>query len=234
MEQVDFGSLVSQYISKYDKIIHYNNSNIGINFIDYSHQKIIEVIKEWKTLLSLIGKQNLFIKKNIVHVIYSILSDLPIIEKINNHATDLHFYDHIMNRFLRIDYVTETNRYFKIKIFNVCNTLTLFDFNHSNKYKIYEIYNLNQIKEYYGSKKINFDQLAQDLALEPIYSSNIVNLNEDRHKLSIENKNNILDKSFIIKTYTKFIKKNNQLEKKIQKWHQEFIKLKKIDSFIDC
>lgn len=234
MEQVDFESLVSQYISKNNKIISCNGSNISIDFIDYSHPKIIEVIKEWKTLLSLIGKQHLFIKKNIVHVIYSILSNLPTIEKINNHISDLHFHDHIINRFLRIDFVTETNRCFKIKIFNVCNTLILFDFSHSNKYKIYEIYNLYQIKECYGSKEINFDQLAQDLALEPIFTSDINKLNDDYHKLSIENKNNILDKSFIIKTYTKFLKKSNQLEKEIQKWHQEFIKSKKIDSFIHC
>ena len=64
MEQVDFESLVSQYISKNNKIISCNGSNISIDFIDYSHPKIIEVIKEWKTLLSLIGKQHLFIKKN--------------------------------------------------------------------------------------------------------------------------------------------------------------------------
>lgn len=221
-DQIDFNSHINKYTINLNKLIKINNIDINLDLTCYDNVNLVDIIKEWQTLFGIIGKPNLFKKNNVIKVLYCLLTDCCTINNINGIKMDLDFYDFNLNRFLRFNVLDEKNRNIKLRIFTVCNILIVIDCRNMNQYKIYEVYNLDKVKNHYQKQKINFDILISDIKLEPIFIGNIDNIEENFKKLSIAKIK--INKFKIIDSLEKFIYYNGQLENKIQKEYTQFSK----------
>lgn len=221
-DQVDFKSHINKYSFSEKKLIKINNIDINLDLTHYKDLNIVDIVKEWQTLFGILGKSDFFKGNEVMKVLYCLLTDCCIINNINGNKLDLHLYDISLNRFLRLSTLNQKNRNFKIRIFTVCNVLIIIDCKDMDKYKIYEVYNLDKIKSHYQTSKINFDILVNDIKLEPIFVGDINNLKKDFKKLSIDKIK--INKLKIIESLTKFINNSNEIENKIQKEYKKFIK----------
>lgn len=225
--QTDFGSDINKFSNNIKKLIKINNIDINLDLTEYNNIKACETINNWEICLGMLGKINLFKSKELMKIIYCLLTDSCIINNINGNKLDLDLYDVALNRFLRIDVINEHDRNIKLRIFTVCNTLIVIDCKDLKNYKIYELHNINIIKEYYETNKINFDTLVNDIKLEPKLIACISDLEDDYKILSMVNfkKNDEL----IIKNFEDFLLHATEIEKKIQKEYLKFYKLVKIN-----
>lgn len=185
--------------------------NIKLNLQMYDDINIIDTILKWKTCFEILGRKDLFMTPNIQKVIFSLLSDCGIINYINkNETTNLALYDTINESFWGFGCIDNNNRNIRIKLFNVCNKMVIVDMIKYPVYKIYYLYNLDIVKNFYGSQKINFDNVIKDISLEPVFIGNINNLKNDYKKMSVS-KFELCNKQYIdyIKSYTKLTKQLN-------------------------
>lgn len=223
--QIDFNSDISKFSNNIKKLIKISNVDINLDLSEYNIGAC-ELINNWQMCLSMLGKTNVFKRKNIMQIVYCLLTDSCTINNINGNKMDLDLFDLTLNRFLRMDIINENERYIKLRVFTVCNTLIVIDCKDLKKYKIYELHNVSAIKEYYGTHKINFDTIVNDIKLEPKFIGSMSNLEDDYKILSIVKftKNN----ESIVKTLEDFLLCATELEKKIQKEYKKFYKLAKI------
>ena len=212
---------LDKYKSVYEKLIIINDIDINLNLFKYEDSTLPEIIQKWLTCFEILGKSNLFKTKSIIKILYCILTDCFTINTINEQKMDLDLYDAIIERFLRIE-VVDIERTFKMKIFTVCNSMIVVDCRDMTKYKIYEVYNLQLLKQFYQTNKIDFDILVKDLNLEPIFIGNINNLCHDYKILS---KNNyVIDKNQIINKLQKYTTHCKHLEFELQHKYNLFYK----------
>lgn len=163
-------------------------SNIKLNLQLYNNIDTVDTMLKWKSCFDLLGQTNLFTSKNVQKIIYCLLSDCSIINTVNDEPSTLTFYDGILTTFWSFDIIDKQNRNIKIKLFNVCNKMVIIDYCKYPIYKVYYLYNLTSIKDFYGIK-VNFDSLIKDLYIEPSFIGNIYELKKDYKKLSIQNVN---------------------------------------------
>lgn len=224
--EIDFSSDINKYARFFIKDIIINNIDISLDLTEYNNIKIIEILNQWQTCLGMMGKAKFFKTKEFMKIIYCLLSDSCKINTINGNKIDLDIYDPIIDRFLRLDVIDENNRFIKLRIFTVCNTLIVIDCKDMKNYKIYELHNLSNIKEYYGTCKVNFDDIVKLLKLQPRFIGKLSDLTNDFKILSL---NNIkINKGIIIKTLEEFVYISNNMEKKIQKEYKDLYNLIKI------
>lgn len=218
--QIDFITEVNKYSRNFDRNIIVCDIDFIINLNGYN-QKACAIINDWKTCLGMLGKQHLLKSKQIIKVVYCLLTGHLAINNVNGNNIDLDVYDPLLNRFLRIDIVDETERTIKLKIFSVCDTQIIIDCKNFDKYKIYELHNVHNIKEYYGTNKVNIDQLTSDIKLSPIFVGSLGNLENDYKILSIVNYTVNIQK--MIQSMDYFMKQSIKLEKQIQIAYKDFI-----------
>lgn len=226
MDEVDFNSDINKYVKCFIKDIVINNIDIGLDLREYNDKMIIEMLTQWQTCLAMLGKGDLFKSKEVLKIVYCLLTDCCTIDTINGNKMDLDIYDPVLERFLRIDVVDDKNRFVKLRIFTVCKNLIVIDCKDTKRYKIYELYNVDTIKEYYGDTKVNFDDIIKNIKLEPKFTGSFRDLNNDFKRLSVNNF--VLDKDQLIETLENFMITYNNIEKKIQ---QEYNKLYKVIKF---
>jgi hypothetical protein len=175
-------------VNKLSKNIDINH-NIKLNLQIYDNIDITNIILKWKQCFEFLGKTDLFISKNVQKIIYCLLSDCNIINSVNGENTNLSFYDIVKQEFLGFDIIDKVNRIIKIKLFNVCNKMVIVDCKGYPIYKIYHLYNLDVVKDYYGKSKVNFDSIMKSICIMPIFVGDINNLLHDYKKLSVDNLN---------------------------------------------
>lgn len=227
--QVDFNSDIDRHVRLYIKDIQINNVDISLDLKEYTSKTIIELLIQWQACLAMLGKGNLFRSKEALKIIYCLLTDSCIIHTINGNKMDLDLYDPIFERFLRIDTIDNNNRFIKLRVFTVCKNLIVIDCKDTKKYKIYELYNIDIIKEYYGESKVNFDDLVKTIKLEPKFTGNFCDLHNDFKRLSANNF--VVDRNQIINELDNFMISYNAIERKIQQEYNKFyrsIKFKRL------
>ena len=222
--QIDFNSDINKFSNNIKKLIKINNVDINLDLSEYNDIESCELISNWNMCLGMLGKSNLFKSKHVMKIIYCLLTDSCIINNINDNGNlDLDLFDLALDRFLRIDVVNENSRYVKLRVFTVCNTLIVVDCKDLKKYKVYELHNISAIKEYYGTHKVNFDTIINDIKLQPKFIGSISSLINDYKIMSMIKltKNDEL----VIKTLQDFLLCATELEKKIQIEYNKFYKL---------
>lgn len=220
--EVNFKKEIMKFSGRINKMIKINDIQLNINLSNFDNSDLIEEILNWKLLLGMIGKSELFRDKFVIKIIYCLLTDNCVINNINNNVMDLDLFDIKKNSFLRLEVIDKNNRNIKIKIFTVCDSLIVFDCKDMNNYKIYELYNLKNLKDYYGSNKINFDTVSKDLKLNHVFNGDIDDLSNNFKKLTSKGVNK--DKTQLIDYLTKFLSDYEDLEKKIQLEYNKFYK----------
>lgn len=216
---MDLRTELNKFTKRMTGEINYKNNKIKLNLIDYHDKKVIEILKEWKICLSFMGKSKLFKDTIVTEIIFCLLSDYYYVNTIGQKASPLHLYNPILNELTNL-VVVGRDRYIKFKLFNISNTLIVVDFNKKDQYKVYKIYGLSSIKEYYETKQIKFDHLVKDLQLIPIFESDLDNLENDYKKLSYTNytKNDILEMRFntVIYYYQLYQKIDQKIEREFE------------------
>lgn len=211
---------IEKFSKKRNKDINIQNCDLNLNLIQYNEIGIVEPLKNWKLYLGMIGKNILFKSKDVWKVLYCYLSDAMLLESINGNKVDIDLYDKYKNRFYRLETVNEKERNIKIKIFPICNNMIVIDNKNPKSYKIYELYNLNLIKDYYDTNKVNFDQILKDIKLNPFFTGNVDELENDFKKLSVVNYK--IDHGELIEQIEKFLSNSRELDKNIMKEYKKF------------
>ena len=185
--QIDFKSDINKFSDNKNKLVRINNLDINLNSLYYENKNLLEVFQKWLTCFEILGKGNLFRSKSIIKILYCLLTDCSSIITINNIKTELDLYDESLERFLRIEVIDKNNRFIKIKIFPICDSMVIIDCSDFKSYKIYELHNLQLIKKCYGTNKINFDLIKNNIGIYPTFIGNITNLQNDFKCLSCKN-----------------------------------------------
>ena len=214
---------IEKYSKNIDEVFYTHNCDLNLNLIEYNDIQIVDIIKNWKLYLGMIGKSMLFKSKDVMKVIYCYLSDCKIVNSINNNHVDIDMFDNIKNKFYRLETVHEKERLIKIKRFPICNSMIVIDNKNLNSYKIYELYNIDLIKEYYGTDKVNFDRVIKDIKLDPFFVGDFNKLEDSFKILSIINYK--IDHDQLITQLEKFLVNSKELEKCITKEYDNFYKM---------
>lgn len=220
--QIDFISDINQFSKIINKHIIINNVNINLELTEYSNIKTCKTITNWELCLGILGKYSLLKTKEVMKIIYCLLSDCCIINNINGNKMDIDLFDVELDRFLRLDVVDEVKRIVKLKIFTVSNTMIVIDCKDLNKYKIYEIHNLETIKAYYKTSKVDFDTLIKDIKLKPKYIGSINELCNNYKIFALTNFKK--DNGKIICDLENFLKNAIIIEKQINREYNKFYK----------
>lgn len=221
---MDLRTELNKYLNKVNVMTTFNNHQLNLVLFDYKDKQIIKLLNEWKICLSYMGKGHLFKDNYVVEIIFCLLSDYQYVHSINNKESPLHLYNPLLNELTNL-VVVDKNRNIKFKLFNVSNTLIVIDFKQDH-YKIYKLYGIYLIKEYYNSKEINFDRLIKELFIKPFFEGNLDNIENDYAKLSYIN----YTKKDIIETRFNTIMHYYHVNKKLdQKFDEEYkLSIKKI------
>jgi hypothetical protein len=201
------------------KITKFNDIFIDMVLIEYN-KELAELLNNWNICVKVLKKEYLFKTKKIFSIIYCLLSDCYNIVSLNNQSYDIDLFNIILDKFLRFD-IVNINRNIKLKSFTICDSMVIIDCYRLDKYKIYELFNINSIKKYYDTNIIDFDILIRDINIKPVFVGSIDNLEEDYKKLSIINYK--YDHQQIINNLKNMVKYQNNMEKKIV---SEYKKLK--------
>lgn len=162
---------------------------------------------QWKAVFEMMGQKDKFMSNDVLKVAYCFLSDCGIVKSENDKPTKKYdLYDTELMEFLSFKTVNITKRVLKLKA--VINKIIIIDCIEFPTYHMYELYNVEFIKKYYGKTKIDFDIIKDDISLIPTFTGNINDLLNDYKKLSINmispcNMNNVL----LIKHYLDVNKK---------------------------
>lgn len=221
MTDTNFNSDIKQFAIPINKKLCIQDIALDLKLQAYNNVKTVKLINEWFTSLSYMGKGNLYQSKEASAIIYCLLSDACIIESINEAKVNIDLYDLVLDRFYQFDTINKKSRTVRIKIFPICNTLIIFDWFNYPKYKIYELYNTDQVKEYYDNKKIDIDTVIKDLSLKPKFCGDVNDLLEDMKVLSVNKV--IINKEKNIRVLEDFMKQYQSLEKQVQNEYRKLI-----------
>lgn len=221
-DKIDFYNDINKFSKNIIKIC---DLNIKLDLQIYDDINVVDLILKWKSCFEFLGRQTAFLSRKVQKIIYCLLTDYTIINFVNKEVTNLSLYNVITQSFFGFDVINDTNRIIKIKLFNVCNEMVIMDCNKYPTYKIYHLHNLNIIKEFYKTSKINFDTIKKDICIIPIFVGNINNLRNDFKKLSINNFNISLKKNII---HTKnYLTRTKELNDEISKVQNELFNIYK-------
>ena len=220
MTEISFNSDIKQHATNFNYQVKIQDTVLNLNLDGYNNINTYETLKKWQTCFSLLGKGNLYPSKDVSIILYCLLTDASLIKTINNNKVNIDLYNPVIDRFYGLETITKLNRNIKLKIFPICKTLVIVDWKGFPTYKVYELYNLDQVKEYYENKKANFDTIIKDINLKPKYIGQVNK--SDFKALSINNF--VIDKQKIIKMLEDFMIKYKKLERQIQKEYKRAFK----------
>lgn len=216
---VDFHKDIYRHSKNISKTINLNSTNVMLNLLVFNDKEICDCLLKWELCLGILNKHNLIKTKFIFKIIYCILYNCNVIDNINGKLFDLDIYDDVLERFLRLETIDEINRMIKLRVFTVCNTMVVIDCKDLSNYKIYEIYNVDSIKKYYESSKINFDSFIKIMNLKPIYSGSLYEIKANFGRLA----HDLIEYNYgkFIDILDNFIKHDINIEKQIIKEYKK-------------
>ena len=223
---INFDSDINKFSNNINKLIKINDIDINLDLTEYTNIKACEMIDNWNLCLGMLGKSNLLKNKDVMKILYCLLTDSCIINNINGNILPLDLFDPILEKFLRIDICDEKNRNIELRVFTVCNTLIVIDCKDLKNYKIYELYNIHLLKEYYCKNKVNLDTILNDIKIDPKFKGSIADIEDDYKKFTITN--HIKNYGEIIDKLELFLCRSVEIEKNIQKEYKKFRKLIKL------
>lgn len=207
-----------QYSQKVSYKYSINNIDLNLSLFSFNNIKISNILHKWQSCFGILGKGNIFHFKDVSKIIYCFLTNSCILDNIDGDKVNIDLFNTVTSRFYQVNVLTKIKRVIKLKIFPICDTLVVIDWKNFPDYKIYELYNTKQVKDFYKNKKISFDTIIKDISLEPKYMGNIDELDKDFKILSI------VDKEKNIKNLENFLSSHLAMEKQIQKEYKNFIK----------
>lgn len=219
MNEISFSSDIKESCTIINKELNIKETNITLCINGYNNKGTIDIIKKWQSCFALLGKGNLLQSKEASTILYCLLTDACTIENIDGNKVDINLYNPVLNRFYQIESLNQKHRNIRLKVFPICNTVVIFDWQNYPTYKVYELYNTEQVKEYYGSKKVNFDTIVKDINLQPKFTGTVKSLDQlyDDFKILSVDRFVIVDyKERQIKMLQSFMKESQKLEKQIQ------------------
>ena len=225
MDEISFGSDIKELCTNIILPMYIKGTNISLKLNQYNNKETIETIKKWQSCFALLGKGNLIQSKDTSLIIYCLLTDACIIENIDGNKVDIDLYNPVLERFYQMESVNQKHRDIRIKVFPICNTIVIFDWLEYPTYKVYELYNTEQVKEYYQNRKVNFDTIGKDINLQPKFIGSIKSfehLYNDFKILSVDRFVITDYKESQIKILEEFMKQWKKLEKEIQKEYQKY------------
>lgn len=225
--ETDFLSDINQFAKNFEYRLSIKNELLKLSLKEYNNVQTFDAINNWKLCLEMIGKGHLFKSKEVMLIIYCLLTDNCIIDSINGKHIDIDLFDVNLNKFSRFEVIDDQQRYVRLRIFPICDHMIIIDTRDLKKYKVYELYNIQIIKEYYGTHKADFDQIIKDIKLEPKFIGDIRDLVDDFKKLSIVYFQ--LNRDDEIEKLEKFMVQCHELECKIMKDYNCFYKQAKIN-----
>jgi len=226
--ETDFLSDINKFSKDFEYQIFMKNSPLNLSLKEYCDVQTIDIINNWKLCLEMLGKGQLFKSKEVMLVIYCLLTDSYLINNINGKHIEIDLFDISLNKFLRFAVIDEFDRNIRLRLFPICDQMIIIDTKDLKKYKIYELYNIHIVKEYYDSHKVNFDHIIKDIKLEPKFVGDIRDLVDDFKKLSIVYFK--IDRDEEIKKLEKYMLYCRDLEYKIMRDYTCFYKQVKLDS----
>lgn len=212
INKIDLKTDLLKYCQTFNKIIKIKDVDLELNLKVYNNINIIDEIYKWQSCLGMMGK-DIFKSKDIIKILYCLITDSCILENIPG----IDLYNSILNRFYQINYINKESRQIKLRVFPICNTLIIIDFKKYPEYKIYELYNIDKVKEYYMANKINFDTIIKDIKLDPIFLGDVMNLKENYKVIS----SNKFNKENHISQLEKFLSNYKKLERDIIKEYKK-------------
>jgi len=218
-DEINLKDDLQQYSQNILYKVEIQDNTFDLFLKSYNNINIIESLNKWSSCFGMLGKGNMYHYKDISRIVYCLLSDSYDIITIDNEPINIDLFDSILNRFLQIEILTKESRKIKLKVFPICKTTIVIDWKNFPNYKIYELYNIDQVKEYYKSNKISFDTVIKDISLQPIFCGNISDLKQDFKVLSLDK--TVIDKEKNIKVLENFLKVYKTLEKQIQKEYKK-------------
>lgn len=210
---LNFLSDINKYSSSNKKNIKFNDVNLSVETNQYNDRNIIPVIDNWKSCLELLNRSNVLVEKEFMKIVYAILSDAVVVNTINGLENKIDLYNSYLDIFLNLETVNKSRRIIKMKPLIICNTLIVVDCKNIDLCCVYEIYDIDKVKDYYKDSKIDFDRLIDDLHLTPKVKFSLNHLNKYFKILS--SKNVEYNMTVTIRQLQKYIEYQNELEKRI-------------------
>jgi hypothetical protein len=217
--QIDFITDINKYSKMSSKNITIGNDEFILNTKYYDDNRTCKTIKDWKTCLEMLGKHHLIKNKELMKVIYCLLTDCHIIQNVSDAPIDLDIYDPMLNKYFVLNIIDDKKRNIQLKIFTMCTTQIIIDYKNPMNYKIYELHNINSIKEHYGSKA-NMDTIINDMKLIPKFTGSINNLESDFKILT----NQVTNKDFYILSIASSVRQQVRLEKQLRVEYKKYYK----------
>lgn len=217
-DEINLKTELLQYCINLSQNIEIKGTILNLNLKAYNNISIINELNKWQSCFGILGKGNIYVTKEISKIIYCLLTDAYVLEYINN----IDLFNPILSRFLQIESLTKNNRTIRLRLFPICNTLIIVDWKQYPNYKIYELYNINQVKEFYRSNKVNFDMVVQDIKLQSVFTGDITDLENNFKILGL---NSVKDnREHQINLLETFLSNYRILEREIQKEYRKLIK----------
>ena len=210
---LNFLSDINKYSSSDKRNIKFNDIELSVETTRYNDRKIIHVIDNWKSCLELLNRSHVLVEKEFMKIIYAILSDAIVINTVNGIENKIDLYNSNLDIFLNLETVNKSRRIIKVKSLIICNTLIVVDCKNLDSCRVYEIYDIDKVKDHYQDSKIDFDCLRDDLQLSPKVKFNLNRLNKYFKILS--SKNSGYNMMVSIKQLQKYIEYQDELEKRI-------------------
>lgn len=164
-------------IKKYSKIkyidVDISDVNIKLKTTHYRDKDACDTFLKWYECLTIMGKN--LINKNTMKIVFCLLSKYCIINDFNGVEVGIDLYNPSTNTFSNFTIIDYTNTDIKLKPFTVCDMMIVIDCRNMSRYRIYEVFHINELKKHYGGK-VNFDKLTDDLHLLPYLICNIKEL----------------------------------------------------------
>ncbi len=217
-DEINLKTELLQYCTNLSQNIEIKGTTLNLNLKAYNNIGIVTELSKWQSCFGILGKGNIYVTKEISKIIYCLLTDTYVLEDINN----IDLFNPIFSRFLQIEPLSKNNRTIRLRVFPICNTLIIIDWKQYPNYKIYELYNIDQVKEFYRSNKVNFDTVVQDIKLQPVFSGDISDLESNFKILGLNRfKDNREHQINLLET---FLSNYRILEREIQKEYKKLIK----------
>ena len=138
-DNLNFLSDINKFSDKSYRKIVIDNGELNLNLKSYSNKEIFEVIDNWKTCLEILNKSDVLEEKEFMKIVYSLLSDVHIVDDINGCQNRIDLYHMDLNCFINFETVNKRRRTVKLKSYIICDTIIVIDCKNPSLCSIYEI-----------------------------------------------------------------------------------------------
>lgn len=187
-DATNFNTDMKKYSTQKCIEVNISNVNITLNTTHYRKKSACETFLKWYDCLTIMGKN--LINKNTMKLVFCLLSKYCIVNDFNGIEIDIDLYNPLTNTFANFAIIDYNKTEIKLKPFTVCDMMIIIDCRNMSRYRVYELFNIQELKKHYGGK-IDFDKLTDELHLLPYLICNIRDLaldfktNKTRHLINL-------------------------------------------------